>query len=85
MICNYEKWNDFSSASFPVMTFRFFLPRNGTTGVLDLLFAGGSHRPKNLNNPKEKNHLLILSFIHIFVHTLLSAPEAVTPDRQSAT
>ena len=60
-----------------------------TTRVPDLPFAGGSNRPKNLKNSKKKTkkkkYLLIHPFTHTFVHTLLSAPEAVTPDRQSAT
>ena len=66
----------------------FYQDLVATTGVPDLLFAGGSHIPKNLKNQKnrreKKNQFLILSFTHTLAHTLLSASEAVSPDIVSA-
>ena len=58
-----------------------------TTGVPDLPFAGGSHRPKNLKNPKQKNKkkIIIPTLIHTFAYTLLRAPGAMSPNRLSAT
>ena len=34
--------------------FFFYQELVATTGVPDLPFAGGSHRPKNLKNPKKQ-------------------------------
>ena len=69
----------------------FFLPRLschhwGARPPLRRGVATGQKLEKSKKKKKKKkNKLLILSFTHTFVHTLLSAPEAVTPDRQWAT
>ena len=40
-----------------------------TTGVPDLPFTEGSHRPKNLKNLKKEKKIIIHTFIHTFAHT----------------
>ena len=47
----------------------------------------GKPQAKNLKNKirREKNQLFILPFTHTFAHSLLSVPEAMTPEGQSAT
>ena len=56
----------------------FFLYQDlvATTGVPDLPFAGGSHRPKNFKNLKRKkkkkvNYSYSHSHTHLLIHSLV--------------